>query len=343
MPRMKAIDRRTAARGLAAAWLGPVLLAAGLTALSACGSFGARAKLPPARADFLGKVEYIITKEERKVFLEMPDSDRDDFIAQFWKRRDPTPDSERNEFKIEYEDRVIKAGNLFHGEGRAGWRTDRGRIFILFGPPSERLTYPMDASGFCREVWYYGSFPVIFVDEHCSGSFVMTAINLEHLQELNIAQGYFQKTVNPEKKLFDYQVSMQKTRAENGVYEGKVFVDVPYDTIWFDFKGGRLETTFEVRLEISDESGTTAWQAEDAFPLALEEKELIENRKSRFRMEFPVVIDKNLDRLKTQKLRMDVSVRSTTGNEELKKAVTFQLKFDPSPDPGGPSLRLGSG
>jgi GWxTD domain-containing protein len=179
----------------------------------------------------------------------------DDFIAEFWKRRDPEPDTEHNEFRLEYEDRVTKAGTMFRGEGRPGWQTDRGRIFVLFGPPSERLTYPMDAAGFCREVWYYGAFPVVFIDEHCSGYFAMRAINLEHLQELNIAQGHFQKTFSQEKKLFDYEVSMQKTLAEGGVFEGRVFVDIPYDTIWFTFKGGRLETGFEVRVEVSDESG----------------------------------------------------------------------------------------
>jgi len=324
---MRHIDHRKPVLKALLGLLGPVLVVAGLTAVSACRSFSVARKLPAARADFLAKVDYIINKEERKIFLELPDSGRDDFIAQFWKRRDPTPDSERNEYKIEYEDRVAKATAMFHGEGRPGWQTDRGRIFILFGPPSERLTYPMDASGFCREIWYYGAFPVIFIDEHCSGYFVMTAINLEHLQELNIAQGHFQNTFNPEKKLFDYQVSMQKTLAEGGVYEGRVFVDIPYDTIWFNFKGGRLETGFEVHLEISDESGTTAWEAQGTFPLALEEKDLVENRKSRFRMEFPVRIDKDLDRLKNRKMRMDVSVKSTTEGEELKKTVAFQLKF----------------
>jgi GWxTD domain-containing protein len=287
----------------------------------------ARPKLSKAHAEFLDKVDYIITKDERKIFREMPESGRDDFITEFWKRRDPDPETERNEFKMEYEDRLAKAATMFHGEGRPGWRTDRGRIFILFGPPSERLTYPMDASGYCREIWYYGAFPVVFIDDHCSGYFVMRAINLEHLQELNIAQGYFQKTFSQEKKLFDYAVSMLKTRTEAGVYEGKVFVDIPYDTIWFTFKGGRLETSFEVHLEISDSSGTIVWQAGQTFPLALQEKDLTENRKDRFRMEFPVLIDKDLDRLKGQKMRLDVSVRSTTEGDELRKAVGFQLKF----------------
>jgi hypothetical protein len=103
---MRNIGHRTPAlRVLLGLW-GPVLLVAGLAAVSACRSTIATRKLPAARADFLAKADYIITKEERKIFLELPDSGRDDYIAAFWKRRDPTPDTERNEFKIEYEDRV---------------------------------------------------------------------------------------------------------------------------------------------------------------------------------------------------------------------------------------------
>ena len=306
--------------------LGPLLLAAVLAALPGGQTAKASKKMAPAHADFLSKVSYIISKQERKIFRELPESGRDDFIAEFWKRRDPDPGTEYNEYRIEYEDRVVKAGMLFHGEGRPGWQTDRGRIFILFGPPSERQTYPMEVSGYCREVWYYGAFPVIFVDDHCSGYFVLQAINLEHLQELNIAQGHFQKTFDQDKRLFDYEVNMQKVRSEADVFEGKVFVDVPYNTIWFDFKNGRLETTFDVRLEISDEAGHPVWDAEGSFPLALEERELSANRKGRFRMEFTVVLDKDLDTLRTKKLRMDITVKSAAEGEGLKKAVEFRLK-----------------
>lgn len=324
---MRKIDRPLRLPVLRPGIFGLLLAAAVVLAALPAPGYGAKSKLPAARREFLDKVSYIITKEERKIFTEMPDTGRDDFIAEFWRRRDPTPDTERNEFRIEYEDRVSKAATMFRGEGRPGWKTDRGRIFILFGPPQQRLTYPMDAGGYCREIWYYGSFPVIFIDEHCEGIFNLTAINLEHLQELNIAQGYFQKTFTQDKKLFDYEVSMQKTRVEAGVYEGKVFVDVPYDTIWFSFKEGRLETAFEVHIEISEPNGTMIWQTEGTFPLNLEEKALIENRKARFRIEFPLLIDKDIDRLKTEKLRMDVSVKSTTEGEELRKTVAFQLKF----------------
>jgi hypothetical protein len=154
----------------------------------------------------------------------------------------------------------------------------------------------------------------------------MRAINLEHLQELNIAQGHFQKTFDQEKRFFDYNVSLAKTGAAAGIFEGKVFVDIPYNTIWFNFKDGRLETSFDVRLELSDGSGTIVWQAEDSFPLALEESQLTQNRKGRFRMEFPLRIDKDLDKLLDKKLRMDVSVKSATEGEALKKVVEFRLK-----------------
>ncbi|HSA96875.1 MAG TPA: GWxTD domain-containing protein [Acidobacteriota bacterium] len=322
---MPSSPRKTAAAALPV-WLGPALLLAGLAAGVACKTMAMERKLPPARADFLSKVGYIITKAERKIFLELPDSERADFIEDFWKRRDPDPDTPVNEYRLEYEARVKRAGELFHGEGRPGWLTDRGRIYILFGPPSERLTYPMDASGFCREIWYYGSFPVVFIDEQCQGNFVMRAINLEHLQELNIAQGHFQKTFDQDKRFFDYDVSMTKTSVTPEVFEGQVFVDIPYNTIWFAFKQGRLETAFDVQIEISDASGTIVWQAADSFPLRLEEKQLTENRKGRFRMEFPLRIDKGLDKLRTQKLRMDVSVKSSTEGEALRKVIEFRLK-----------------
>ena len=305
----------------------PVLLAAALAAsVLSCRTYNIERKLQPVHADFLSKVSYIMTRDERKIFLDLPDTDKNDFIEEFWKRRDPDPDTEANEYRAEYERRVERAGALFHGEGRPGWQTDRGRIYVLFGPPSERLTYPMDPAGDCREVWYYGSFPVIFIDDICSGTFVMRAINLEHLQELNIAQGHFQKTFDQEKRTFDYTISMEKLRSEPGVFEGAVHVDIPYNAIWFAFEEGRLETSFDVRIDLSDESGTTLWEAHDSFPLSLEESELTKNRKGRFRMAFPVLITENLDRLRSQRLRMEVAVKSTTEGQELKKIVEFRLK-----------------
>ncbi|MFZ0706690.1 MAG: GWxTD domain-containing protein [Candidatus Korobacteraceae bacterium] len=87
-------------------------------------------------------VRWIITPEELTAFKALSnDEERDAFIEQFWQRRDPTPDTEENEFKEEHYRRIAYANEHFSA-GRAGWRTDRGRIYIVYGPPDEIEAHP---------------------------------------------------------------------------------------------------------------------------------------------------------------------------------------------------------
>ena len=82
-------------------------------------------------------VRYIISPEEEEAFkLLGNDEERDQFIEQFWLRRDPTPDTEENEFREEHYRRIQYANEHF-AAGVPGWRTDRGRIYIVWGPPDE--------------------------------------------------------------------------------------------------------------------------------------------------------------------------------------------------------------
>jgi len=220
---------------------------------------------------------------------------------------------------------VDKAGEIFHGEGRPGWLTDRGRIYILFGPPGERMTYPMDAGGYCREIWYYGSFPVIFIDEHCSGNFTMTAVNLEHLQELNIAQAYFQKTFTQEKKFFDYDVAIRKKASGGDRYEGTIVIDVPYRGLWFIARDGRLGTTLDVQAELKTGSGVTFWSDRKAFEISAEENDLKARREESYRIEFPIVLERDLDALRQGKNMLGLTIKNSTEGEELRKAIEFRL------------------
>ena len=87
-------------------------------------------------------VAYIITDEERAAFKRLQtDEEREQFIEQFWLRRDPTPDTVENEFKEEHYRRIAYANERF-ASGIPGWKTDRGRIYITFGPPDERDEHP---------------------------------------------------------------------------------------------------------------------------------------------------------------------------------------------------------
>jgi GWxTD domain-containing protein len=87
-------------------------------------------------------VSYIITDEERAAFKRMStDEERQQFVEQFWLRRDPTPDTEENEYKEEHYRRIAYA-NEHYASGIPGWKTDRGRIYITFGPPDEIESHP---------------------------------------------------------------------------------------------------------------------------------------------------------------------------------------------------------
>jgi len=87
-------------------------------------------------------VSYIITDEERKAFKQLKtDEERDQFIEAFWLRRDPDPDTPENEYKEQYFERIQYANEKFTS-GIPGWKTDRGRIYIMFGKPDEIESHP---------------------------------------------------------------------------------------------------------------------------------------------------------------------------------------------------------
>jgi len=91
-------------------------------------------------------VLYIITPDEEGVFRDLTTNDeRDQFIEQFWLRRDTDPRSAENEFKLEHYRRIMYANERFTA-GIPGWKTDRGRIYIKFGPPTTYETYPAGGS-----------------------------------------------------------------------------------------------------------------------------------------------------------------------------------------------------
>jgi len=139
-------------------------------------------------------VLYIITDEERTAFRRMStDEEREQFIEQFWLRRDPTPDTQENEFKEEHYRRIAYA-NERYASGIPGWKTDRGRIYITFGPPDENESHPSGGtyerpfeegggttSTYPFEKWRYrwiegiGSDIIIeFVDPTMTGEYRMT-------------------------------------------------------------------------------------------------------------------------------------------------------------------------
>jgi GWxTD domain-containing protein len=140
------------------------------------------------------EVPYIITPEERAAWKKLTtDDEREQFIEAFWERRNPNPGTGENEFKEEYYRRIAYA-NEHYASGIPGWRTDRGRIYIMYGPPDEVDSHPSggtyqrpasegggETSTFPFEDWRYryidgiGNNVVLeFVDPSMTGEYHLT-------------------------------------------------------------------------------------------------------------------------------------------------------------------------
>ncbi len=130
-------------------------------ALAAPPSFAAASdKLPPHYKEWLERdAAYIITKEERSSFLQLPtDQARDQFIEQFWEVRNPTPGAPTNPYKEEHYRRLEYASDHFSSnKSRDGWRTDMGKIYITLGEPEQKARYVTQAEVRGMEIWFYSS------------------------------------------------------------------------------------------------------------------------------------------------------------------------------------------
>lgn len=175
----------------------------GLTVfLLGCATTGPdRVILDPDSRQFLEMISYIILPVEEKIFREMPLEDRGEFIRDFWARRDPDPTTPENEYRLTYYERLRTAAKAF-GKGGPGWKTDRGRIYILLGPPTNVITKTMGDSPNPNkffgqenpiedgtlterptEIWVYdnyseyfaGPLRMVFIDYYSTGSFQLTA------------------------------------------------------------------------------------------------------------------------------------------------------------------------
>jgi GWxTD domain-containing protein len=149
-------------------------------------------ELPKAYRDWIDKdVAYIITPQERDAFKKLKtNEEREQFIELFWRRRDPDPDTDENEYREEYYERIAYANEHF-SSGIPGWKTDRGRIYIMYGKADEVETHPMggsyerpsyhgggSTSTYPFEIWFYRYLPGVgsgieieFVDPTGSGEY----------------------------------------------------------------------------------------------------------------------------------------------------------------------------
>jgi len=179
------------------------------------------------------EVIYIITARERDVFRKLQtDKEREMFIDAFWKQRDPTPGTPRNEFREEHYQRR-KYANEYYGRGtpRPGWMTDQGRIYIILGPPQNIEDHTNINGVYPVQIWSYAGDPkyglptgfnIIFFKKHGLGEYVL----------------YSPASDGPESLIADWGTGltsdyMQNTRSQRAAYQQltKLAPNLAYQTL----------------------------------------------------------------------------------------------------------------
>ncbi len=278
------------------------------------------AKRPAADVEadtFLSEVRYIITRQERKQFKNLPPEERSAFIEEFWKVRDPDPETEENEYKEEYYHRIEQANNLFRDTSQ-GWLSDRGRIFILIGEPDRRDVYPRGYTfyGPPIEIWYYGFFTILFVDEHWDGSYTLDSSSVQKLNAINMAQMHLKhEGIGENPKDFKFGLTFEKR-------DGQIFLiaSVPYSTISFTENESKKRYTARLAysLNITDNKGRIVSERKDKIDIDISTEELL-SENGAYKAEFP--LDLNPGRYRAVLYLQNESDRRKRG-----VSLTFKIK-----------------
>lgn len=120
------------------------------------------------------QLKYIATKKQISNIKKAPKSERLNRFEEFWKKKDPTPGTERNELMDIYYSRIQYSNENFSGF-RDGWKSDMGMIYIIFGPPNDIERHPFERSGKPYEIWYYYTYNryFVFYDETGFGEYIL--------------------------------------------------------------------------------------------------------------------------------------------------------------------------
>jgi GWxTD domain-containing protein len=120
---------------------------------------------------------YFTTSEQGDFYKKLDNAEaKRRFLFEIWKNVDPTPNTRINEFKLQYKQRIEDANEEFRSYARKGWKTDRGRVYILYGRPTDIERYPNNPTSYAHEIWHYdnieGSIIFVFVDLQEFGEYI---------------------------------------------------------------------------------------------------------------------------------------------------------------------------
>jgi len=224
----------------------------------------------PLKDSFFEKTRLIMSKEEIEIYKHLPDSEaKEKFIDEFWKIRDPNPDTEENEIRDEFQERIDYANRWFNeygGKGR-GWDTERGRILLQIGFPDERYWGEVDdverrpgpnygrlrtTKRFPLEQWVFYRYQMFlqFSGTQVDGSdglgkyrIIPVASELRKLRSaLDLAKERLD--IGTQKAIKDYF----KYKAD--FKNGKITITIPVKRISFEEKEEGMNAEFDARINV---------------------------------------------------------------------------------------------
>lgn len=290
-----------------------------LQALASCSMVGKSVRsLPAEDRQFLSEVRYIITKKEKKLFPSLGAVERKQFIEEFWKKRDPSPSTEENEYRDEYYQRIDMANRLFR-EGSSGWLTDRGRAYILLGDPERRNTYPSGYTFYDRpmEIWYYKYFTIMFIDYTFTGIYKLEPLSVQQISVITSSQMRLKPDVMDSKRVvFDFEVRIDNSAAD----KVKLIIDVPYEKLNMIQKpkpADTIETMLHIDVVISGPRDETILHKQEDHPVSLQTTAL-EKLPKNLSIQLPL-------NLAPGKYSVLVTLENATDKSQVSKKLKFNL------------------
>ena len=206
--------------------------------------------LDPESRDFYETARLVMTDAEKDIFSHLPDAEsRREFIKDFWDKRDPDPDTENNEFKEEFEKRLDYANKHFR-EGRKGWNTDRGRIYVFLGPPEKTDEYFPQPTAELRGrviywIYYQYDLGIEFMDEKGIGDYAITQIagNLFDAMEAAKLGAIYRSDRGASKKFINFGLTYEKQKRQ-------FVLSLPIKRLDFKDDQGSLKAAFDFEFFI---------------------------------------------------------------------------------------------
>jgi GWxTD domain-containing protein len=248
-----------------------------LLGLMSCGGTG-KISFDPESEKFYETARLIMTGGEKDIFNHLPDQkSREEFIADFWAKRDPDPDTEENEFKQEFYRRIDYANSHFR-EGTPGWKTDRGRIYIYLGPPDKTEEFVFHEDPTIRGPilwWVYYEFNLgfEFADERGDSQYKLRRYDGEFNYALEKARlGYIgQAGGGRGQKFMNFNLNFDSAKKE-------IVISIPAKAFSFREEEGLLKADLEFEFYLYKKGTQKKEKFHEAKSVAMTEEEVLETK-----------------------------------------------------------------